>query len=148
MKTKLLAMALMAGSTMFAGVRFGIGVNVGIPAPVAVSAYRPPCPGPGYIWVDAYQDEYGNWVGGYWAMPPYDGAYWVAPSYAGGRFAAGYWGGVRHVDRDDFRHFDRDDFRGAHDFRRDVRPPVRNDFHNDHRDFRNDGHNDRHDFRR
>lgn len=75
MKTKLLAMALMAGSTMFAGVRFGVGVGIGIPvpAPVVVTA-RPPCPGPGYVWAN-----------GYWVAPPYAGAYWVAPRYYGGR---------------------------------------------------------------
>src|SRR5579864_6142117 len=128
MKTKLLAMALVAGSTMFAGVRFGIGVNVGIAAPVvAVGAYRPPCPGPGYVWVDGYNDGYGNWVNGYWAQPPYSGAYWVGPSYAGGRFVAGYWGGARHLDRDDFH--------GGY------RPEVRNDFRGgDRRDFHADGH--------
>jgi hypothetical protein len=130
MKTKLLAMALMAGSTMFAGVRFGIGVNVGIPAPVvAVGAYRPPCPGPGYIWVDGYNDGYGNWVNGYWTLPPYAGAYWVGPSYAGGRFAAGYWGGERHFDHDDFRRPEvRNDFRGGdrRDFHTDNRSNVRN----------------------
>jgi hypothetical protein len=127
MKTKLLAMALMAGSTMFAGVRFGIGVNVGIPAPVvAVGAYRPPCPGPGYVWVDGYNDGYGNWVNGYWSLPPYAGAYWVGPSYAGGRFVGGYWGGERRFDRDDFR--------------RGYRPEVRNDFRGgERRDFHNDG---------
>ncbi len=35
MKTKLLAMVLMAGSTMFAGVRFGVGVGFGGPVVVA-----------------------------------------------------------------------------------------------------------------
>ena len=91
MKTKLLAMALMAGSTMFAGVRFGVGI--GIPAPVAVVQ-----------------------TPGYYGAPPFVGAYWIAPRWEGGRYYAGYWGGHR-VDRDDFRrgYVDRnhhDDHRG------------------------------------
>lgn len=63
MKTKLLAMALLAGSTLFAAPRvvFGVGVGVPIaPAPVVVAAppvaYVPPCPGPGYVWIG------GSWV--------------------------------------------------------------------------------------
>jgi hypothetical protein len=75
MKTKLLAMALMAGSTMFAGVRFGVGVGFAVP----------PCPAPGYVWTN-----------GAWIAPPYAGAYWVGPRYYGGRYVPGYWGG-RHV---------------------------------------------------
>jgi hypothetical protein len=66
MKTKLLAMVLMAGSTMFAGVRFGVGVGFAAPAPVVVAAA--PCP------------------------PPFVGAYWVAPHYIGRHYYAGYWG--------------------------------------------------------
>jgi hypothetical protein len=95
MKTKLMAMLLMAGSTIFAGVRFGVGVNLGVPVhtPFVVNAAIPPCPGPGYVWMN-----------GYWAAPPYEGAYWVAPRYFGGHYVAGYWGGERHFDRD---HFDR-----------------------------------------
>jgi hypothetical protein len=64
MKTKLMAMLLMAGSTMFAGVRFGVGFGVGVPAPVVVAV-----------------------------APPFVGAYWVGPRYYGGRYVAGYWGG-------------------------------------------------------
>ncbi len=107
MKTKLMAMLLMAGSTMFAGVRFGVGINIGVPAPIVA-----PYPGPGYVMVN-----------GVWTLPPYDGAYWVAPSYFGGRYVAGYWGGAPHFDRgfdhDDHR-FDRghaDRNRGRNDFR-------------------------------
>ena len=120
MKKKLLAMMLVAGGSMFAQTRFSIGINFGGPRyapPVAVAAYRPVAPGPGYIWVDGYTDEYGNWVDGYWALPPYAGAYWVAPRYYGGRFVAGYWGGERHFDRDDFRFRESREFR-EHDFDR------------------------------
>lgn len=36
-----------------------IGVYIG------ASAYVPPCPGPGYVWVDGYYSN-GYWVPGYW----------------------------------------------------------------------------------
>jgi hypothetical protein len=89
MKTKLMAMLLMAGSTMFGGVRFGFGVGIGVPiapAPVYVApAYVAPAPvvapGPGYVFVN-----------GAWVLPPFAGAYWVGPRYVGGRYVAGYWG--------------------------------------------------------
>jgi hypothetical protein len=107
MKTKLMALILVAGGSLFAQTQFSVGVNFGSPgyyppAPVAVHAYRPVTPGPGYVWVDGYHDAWGRWVAGYWALPPYPGAYWVAPRFTGGRFAGGYWGGERH-DRNDNR---------------------------------------------
>jgi hypothetical protein len=70
MKSKLLAMLLMAGSTMFAGVRFGVGIGFG--APVVVAPVIPPCPGPGYVW-----------SGGIWVAP---GAFYGGPRYYGGRY--------------------------------------------------------------
>jgi hypothetical protein len=96
MKKKLLALLLVAGSSAFAGVRFGVGVNIGVPAyavpgPVAFAG-PPPAPGPGYVWVDGYNGPTG-FVAGYWALPPSPGAVWIAPSFVGGRFVAGYWGG-------------------------------------------------------
>ncbi len=108
MKTRLMALLLAAGGSLFAETHFSIGVRIGgyapvAPPPVAV-AYRPPCPGPGYVWIDGYRDGYGQWYAGYWAMPPYPGSYWIAPRIAGGRFYAGYWGGDRHFDRDDYRY--------------------------------------------
>jgi hypothetical protein len=139
MKLKLMGLLMLAGGSLFAQTHFSIGVRIGTPgyygpAPVAVAAYRPPCPGPGYVWIDGYYDGYGRWFDGYWAAPPYEGAYWVAPRNFGGHFYAGYWGGARRYDRDDYRfresreherrdrdHFDRDrrDFdRGRRDFRR------------------------------
>ena len=63
---------------------YGVGVAV-----------RPPMPGPGYIWVDGYYDAYGQFIAGYWAVPPYSGAYWIGPGFFGGRWTAGYWGGSR-----------------------------------------------------
>jgi hypothetical protein len=95
MKTKWMAILLLAGGALMAAPRVAIGVHIGAPAPVVVRDYRPPCPGPGYLWIDGYNDEYGYWVEGYWELPPYAGAYWVAPRYEGPRFFAGYWGGAR-----------------------------------------------------
>jgi hypothetical protein len=106
MKTKLLAVLLLAGASAFAAPRVFIGVGFGgfrpvypayrayvpapvvayAPAPYAPAYYAPPIPGPGYVWIAA-------WGGrpGYWARPPYVGAAWVAPRYFGGRFYAGHW---------------------------------------------------------
>jgi hypothetical protein len=94
MKTKLLALILVAGGSLFAETHFSVGVNLGGPGyygppRVAVAAYRPPCPGPGYAWVDGYRDGYGNWSDGYWA----------APRYYGGGYYNGYWGGERGYNR-------------------------------------------------
>lgn len=82
MKTKLIAMLMLAAGSTFAGTRVSFGLNIGapvvpiapayvVPAPVAYGpvAYATPCPGPGYVWVN----------GGY--------------TFVGGRrvFNAGYW---------------------------------------------------------
>jgi hypothetical protein len=61
MKTKLMAVALLAASSLLAAPRVEIGVGIGVPvapAPVVVAppAYMPPCPGPGYVWID------GSWI--------------------------------------------------------------------------------------
>jgi hypothetical protein len=84
MKTKLLALALLAGSTMFAETRFSIGVNLGgygrgyyAPAPPVYASVAPPCPGPDYTWVDGYWSQ-NTWVAGYWNRPAY---YQAAPRY-------------------------------------------------------------------
>lgn len=97
MKTKILAGLLLAGSTMFAAPRFGFGVSIGAPAPVVVApapvAAIPPCPGPGYEFID-----------GYW-------------QYVGVPTVGVYGGYVGHIDRG---HFDRGHFDGgrADHFRR------------------------------
>ena len=104
MKTKLLALLLLAGSAAFAGPRFFFGVGVGpgfgyysAPPPVAYApppvAYAP-APGPGYAWIGGYYYPVGAnwyWRAGYWAPRPFAGAVWVAPRYYGGRFYAGHW---------------------------------------------------------
>ena len=66
------------------------GIYVGGPA-----AYVPPCPGPGYVWVNGYYSE-GYWVPGRWN---YVGVY-ERPYFR-------HWDG----DRDDWRWRDRDDYR-------------------------------------
>jgi YXWGXW repeat-containing protein len=90
MKTKLLAMMLLAGGSMFAQTRFSIGLGFGsqgagfYQAPPAYASDIPPCPGPGYTWIDGYwTNEYGreNWVAGYWSAPPVFTGYQVAPRF-------------------------------------------------------------------
>jgi len=77
MKTKLLALVLLAAGSMFAGTRVVVGVGVGgrgygygyyaAPPPPPVVAYY----GPRY---------------GFYARP-----YWVAARYYGHRYFRGYW---------------------------------------------------------
>ena len=89
MKTKMLAMMLLAGGSMFAQTRFSIGVGFGsqgagfYQSAPAYAANIPPCPGPGYTWVDGYwTNDYGRqvWVAGYWDAPPVF-TYQVAPRF-------------------------------------------------------------------
>jgi hypothetical protein len=106
MKTKLLSLFLLAGSSLFAGSRFIVGVGIGGPAyyppppvyyappPVPVAYAPPSCPGPGYSWVAGYWYPIGPryyWHAGSWARPPYAGAYWVAPRYYRHAYYGGYW---------------------------------------------------------
>jgi len=104
MKTKLIVLALLAGSSLFAQVRVYAGVGVGYPVPAPVRMYAaPPAPlvtyvaprpGPGYTWVGGYWYPAGPryaWRAGYWARPAFVGARWVAPHYAVGRYYGGYW---------------------------------------------------------
>ena len=101
MKSKLLALVLLAGGSLFAGPRVFVGVGFGggyvvappPPAPI-VGAYVPPVPGPGYAFVAGYHYPVVGgyaWRSPYWAPRPYAGAYWVAPRYVGGRYYRGYW---------------------------------------------------------
>ena len=125
MKTKLVLLAMLAGSSLFAETHFSIGIGIGTPGyyyappPPPVVAYAPPpCPGPGYAWVEGYWYPRGSryfWRAGYWSRPPYVGGYWVAPRYYEHRYYPGYWGhrgrGVErweHHGRDHGRHGDRD----------------------------------------
>jgi hypothetical protein len=104
MKTKLLAVLLLAGGCALAAPRVVVGVGVGgYVAPAPVYAYAPPpvAPAayvaryrPGYAWVGGYWYPYRgrySWRRGYWARPPYAGAYWVGPRWNAHRYYPGYW---------------------------------------------------------
>jgi len=104
-KLKFLALALLAGGTMFAQPRISIGIGVGVPqyyappvyyAPPAYSVpvYSPPYPGPGYTWVHGYYGPRRVWVSGYWRAP-YAAPYRVAPRYYGPRYSNSYRGYAR-----------------------------------------------------
>jgi len=83
MKTKLIATLLLAGSSLFAGPRIGIGVGIGVPVAPPIVAYAPPCPGPGYSWIG------GNWVfvgGPRFYGPVYRGPVYRGPVFAGRNF--------------------------------------------------------------
>ena len=77
-KSKLLAVALIAGGTMFAQTRLSVGIGVGgygpgaYPPPAYAQQYAPPCPGPGYTWVNGYWAPQGGrnvWIAGSWRAP-------------------------------------------------------------------------------
>ena len=103
MKTKLLALLILAGTSLFAAPRVVVGIGLGgygngyyaAPPPPPVVTYAPPCPSPGYTWVAGYWYPAGprySWRAGYWVRPPYVGARWIAPRYYGRRYYHGYWG--------------------------------------------------------
>ena len=101
MKTKLLALLLLAGTSMFAAPRVFVGLGVGVgpayvaaPPPAPMVEYAPAYYRPGYTWIGGYYYPVGprwNWHAGYWARPPYAHAYWVAPRYYGHRYYGGHW---------------------------------------------------------
>jgi hypothetical protein len=104
MKTKLFAILLLSGMSMFARSHVSIGIGIGVgpaygyayapPPPPPVVRYAPPVPGPGYYWVPGYYSPVGAryvWRAGYWTRPPHRGAHWIAPRYHGGRYYNGYW---------------------------------------------------------
>jgi hypothetical protein len=86
MKTKLMAMALLAAGSMFAQTRFSVGISVGghghgYYAPVApVRAFVPVRPGLDYDWVEGYwvRDRWNaRWVPGYWVRRPHRSGFYV-----------------------------------------------------------------------
>jgi hypothetical protein len=108
MKKWMLGAAVVAGALGLSAVpaqAARIGIYVGAPA-----AYMPPCPGPGYVWVDGYYAN-GAWVPGYWNYPgPRVG---IGVRF-GGPVARGYagWGHDRGYDRGyGDRGYGRDHFR-------------------------------------
>lgn len=97
MKTKLLAILLLAGGALFAAPHVFVGIGLGGVAygpPPAPLVYAVPAPRPGYAWVGGYWYPRGPrwaWHAGYWARPPYARAYWVAPRYYRHHYYRGYW---------------------------------------------------------
>jgi len=92
MKTKLLGLLLLAGSTVFAGPRVAVGFGVGVGP--AYSYYAAPPPPPPAVYV-APAPYYPVGVGfgygfrpGYWGRAPYAR---VAPRFYGGRAYAGHF---------------------------------------------------------
>ena len=114
MKTKVLAMMLLAGGSMFAQTRFSVGIGFHQAAPVYASNI-PPCPGPGYTWVDGYWSQnYGRpvWVAGFWNAPVVTTGFGFGP-----RTDDGFRG---DFDRD--RGFDRDRNFNGHEQGRNFNP--------------------------
>jgi hypothetical protein len=106
-----LAGSLVLGTSTADAAQWRVSVGVGD------TAYIPPCPGPGYAWVNGYYDG-GYWTPGYWN---YVGG--VSYSYYDRR-------AYRHYDNDDYHRFDRDHDRRFYD-------------RDDHRRFDRDDHRDR-----
>ena len=127
MKTKLIALALLAAACVFG--QISVGIQIGPPPPPRVIRVQPVRPGPDYVWIDGYWyvvDGRYRWHGGYWTLPPYAGARWIGPHHDGRQFFAGYWEGDRgrfdhdhrwdrDHDRDRGRWHDHDDHDRGHD---------------------------------
>ena len=135
MKTKLLAMMLLAGGSMFAQTRVSIGIGFGghgagfYQPPPSYASGIPPCPGPDYIWVDGYWSQnYGRntWVAGYWNRRPFRSGYQVAPRFDNrfndGDHRQGFTRNFSGQDRNQNRGFNQDQSRSRN--------------HSDHRDYR------------
>ncbi len=84
MKSKLLMLGLLAGSSLFAGTRVIVGIGGYASPPPPVVAYATPCPGPGYVWVAGFWDYSGPrpfWRAGYWTPPRFVRPYRVEPRF-------------------------------------------------------------------
>ena len=101
-KFRFLAVALIAGGTMFAQPRVAIGIGVGgyargyyappVYSQPVYSQVTPPCPGPGYAFVDGYWTPQGGrnvGIQGYWRRP-FVAAYPVAPRIVGPGYYSSY----------------------------------------------------------
>jgi hypothetical protein len=116
-KSKLLALGLIGGGAMFAQTRFSVGISVGGYNPgyyqpnAYAQQYVPPCPGPGYTWVDGYWSPYQGrrvWTNGYWRTPLV-----IAPRYnASGSNAWGFRDRDGHDRGNRYNNRDRHDDRG------------------------------------
>ena len=102
MKSKLLAIMLLAGASAFAKTHVSVGISVGpryvprhyVVAPPPRAAYIAPAPRAGYVWIDGYYYPSGAryvYRPGYWVRPPHPHAVWVAPRYDHGHFYVGFW---------------------------------------------------------
>jgi hypothetical protein len=117
-KLRFLAVALIAGGTMFAQTRVSIGIGIGgygpgSYAPPAYTQYQPPCPGPDYTWVDGYWSPQGSgraWTAGFWRAP-------VAPRYVAPRYSNDYRGNDRDRGNARYRADDRNRGGDRHDDR-------------------------------
>ncbi len=115
MKTKLIALTLLAGGAVFGQV--SIGIQIGPPPPPRVVSVVQVRPGPEFVWVEGYWYPVGHkykWHDGYWTRPPYAGARWIPPRHDGARFYEGYWEGERGR-RDHDHRWDRKHDRDWHD---------------------------------
>ena len=112
-RTKLLALILLVGGSLYGQV--SIGIRIGPPPrPRVVRVVQ--SPGPGFVWVGGYWYADGSryrWHNGYWTRPPYQGARWIEPRHDGERFFVGYWDG----DHGRFDHDHRWDRDRNHDYR-------------------------------
>ena len=118
MKTKFLALTLLAAGAALA--QLSIGIQIGRPPAPRVVRAQPRSPGAGYAWIGGYWypvSGHYKWHDGYWTRPAYAGAHWVEPHHDGKLYYSGYWDGehgrVEHdlaFDRDhDRRDFDQHD---------------------------------------
>jgi len=108
MKAKLLALALLAGGSMFAQTRFSMGIDVG---------------GSGHGYYTQAPPGRNVWVNGYWAVRPYNNGYQVTPGYNHGYAQQCFdRGGERNENRGFNRDRDRDDDNRGRGNERNFRP--------------------------
>ena len=73
-------MAIVFAGALTLGVASAAVIVHVAPPPVVVET-RPVAPGPGYVWIDGYQNWNGRayvWVPGRWELPPRPHARWIA----------------------------------------------------------------------
>jgi hypothetical protein len=92
MKTKLLVLILLGGTSLFARTRVSIGIGIGgfgyVAPPPVVYAPPPYYPAPAYGYYYPPAPRYYGYSG-YWGRPVYGGAYRVGPRYYGNRYYNG-----------------------------------------------------------
>lgn len=96
------------GATNANAAQIGIYVRSGRPS-------IPPCPGPGYVWVNAYYDSWGNYTPGYWN---YVGVAYYEPEagvYMG--YGGGGWDRERRWDHERREHEWREREHREHEWR-------------------------------